>query len=491
MITGLPSPSGVDVESPEWWLERLERRLDADRRVMSVWWRYHTGDHPAPELPEKIRDKLLPAYKAMLRRSRTNYMRMAVEAYTDRMRPIGFWLGSDADAPRDDMSWRIWQASRMDRDVHIALLWAVARGRAYLSVWHHDGDELPRIAVESPAQTVVEHEPGYSHRRAAALKTYRDDVAAEDVAEVYLPDGVYEFRRRSTVGLPGGAYEESAYFANPLNVPLVPVVPLYNRPETDPVERPVDRPTLVGGGDSEIADLVYIQDRVNETIFNAKIAEWSSAFRQKHATGLVVDKVPKLDGDGEPILNANGEPEMIPVEPFDLGSDRLLVAESPEVTFGEFSESPQENFIRVRERELEDLTIVSRIPRHYLIQQGQAPSGDSMVSAEVGFLGRIRRKLDDFGEDIEEAVGIARMFAGLEEMPPDAELRWDDPENQSLAQLTDSVIKEYQAGLITWDVALERLNYSPQQIARMRGQRGADLLMRALESDEADAEDVV
>lgn len=482
----LPYVSTAPVESPEWWRDRLLARLERDRKVMDLWWRYHTGDHPAPELPEKINDKLLPAYNAMLRRSRSNFMRMTNEAYTDRMRPIGFWLGGDDDAARDELSWQIWQASQLDRDIHMALAWALGKGRSYLSVWHHEDDEFPRIAVENPTQCIVEHAAGSRHRRRAALKLFRDDVTAEDVAQLYLrgevPNesaGCYEFRRRATTGA-SQDWEESGFFANPLGVNVVPIIPLYNRPETDPGVRMADRPVLVGGGDAEIADLTYIQDRINETIFNGKIAEWASAFKQKWATGLIVDKKAKTDSNGDPVLDDDGTPVMIPVEPYDLGSDRLLVAEDREVKFGEFSASDQKNFTVVRERELEDLTIVSRIPRHYLIQQGQAPSGDSMVSAEVGFVGRIKRKLDDFGEDIEEAVGIARSFAGLPPMPVDAELRWDDPENQSLAQKTDAVIKEYSAGLITRHVALERLNYSPPQIARMDAERvGEDLLLEA------------
>lgn len=478
----------ADVESPEWWRDRLEPRLRTDRKTMNLWWRYHIGDHPPPEMPEKIRDKLLPTYRALQRRSRVNFMRMVVEAYADRMRPVGFWLGSDSDAPRDELSWRIWQASRLDRDIHAAFTWALAKGRSYLSVWAHDDEELPRISAESPTQVIVEHEPGRPERRAAALKVYHDQLAEEDVALVYLPDGVYEYRRRRNRGVPG-SYEESDFFANPFNLPVVPIVPIYNRPETDPTEKAEDRPILAAGGDSEIADLVYIQDRINETVFNGLLAAWYSAFKQKWATGLTVEKVPKKDDDGNYILDdETGEPVMVPVEPFDLGADRLIVSEDENTKFGEFSETDLTGYIKLRERDLEDLTITSRLPRHYLIQQGQAPSGDSMVSAEAGFVGRIRHKFDDYADPTEEAVGIARAFAGEEPLPPDAELRWDDPENQSLAQLTDAVIKEYEAGLITREVAQERLNYSPQQIARMRGELAGDgLLQRVIEQQQTEA----
>jgi hypothetical protein len=476
--------------SPEWWMNRLVDMLADDKKTLSLWWRYHAGDHPMPELPEKIREKLLPAYNAMLRRARANFMRMVVEAYCDRMRPIGFWNSKDE---RDELSWQIWQASKLDGEIPTAFTWELARGRSYLSVWREDRDDLARIAVESPTQTIVAHTPGSRYLRDAGLRTYHDDVANEDVAVVYLPEsadwpaGAYEFRKGTTAGnpVPGlGGYTQSEFWETPGGYKGVPIIPLYNRAEVDPTEKLKDRPVLKWGGDSEIADLAFIQDRINETIFNTHLAGWYAAFRQKWAAGLTVDEVPKVDADGNPVLDAAGEPVMEAVEPFDLGSDRLLVSDSAETKFGDFGQTDLGGYISLRERDLEDITIISRIPRHYLVQQGQAPSGDSMVSAEVGFVGRIRRKLNESSDPIEEAVSVARQMSGADPLPVDAELRWDSPENQSLAQLTDSVLKEYQAGLITWQVALERLNYTPQQIRDMRTERqGEDLLRAALTLD--------
>ena len=48
-----------------------------------------------------------------------------------------------------------------------------------------------------------------------------------------------------------------------------------------------------------------------------------------------------------------------------------------------------------------------------------------------------------------------------------AETVWRDPETRNEAVRTDAVIKQFQIGLISREVALEELGYSPEQITRM------------------------
>lgn len=79
-------------------------------------------------------------------------------------------------------------------------------------------------------------------------------------------------------------------------------------------------------------------------------------------------------------------------------------------------------------------------------------------------------------EAFEEAIRLARQFAGEPDTPVDSEIEWADPEYRTEGELTDAVIKQYQAGLITIEMAQERLGYTPTQIARMGQQRVAEAL---------------
>jgi hypothetical protein len=54
------------------------------------------------------------------------------------------------------------------------------------------------------------------------------------------------------------------------------------------------------------------------------------------------------------------------------------------------------------------------------------------------------------------------------------ETLWRDAGTPTQAQVTDAIVKEYQAGLTDWETAQENLGRSPQTIERMKTRRAAD-----------------
>lgn len=485
-------PDGLQSGSPIWWVDRLSRKIRDDSPTMDWWWRYFVGDHPFPQAPGKVRSRIEQDYSAILARSNANFMDTVIAAYVDRCRPTGFRLGAESNYQDDLFAWRIWQASEMDADFPLAAETSFAKGRSYLSVWKRPRDEFPTIAAEDPTQCIVEHEPGSRHRRRAALKMYTDEWTGQDAAELFLraqdgkPAGLYRFRRDTLVGSLGGWVPlpgNDAFEPNPAGWDGIPIVPLVNRARLSYTPLAV-RKQLKHGGESDLADVTAIQDRINETILARVIAIWFASFKQKWATGLVLDDEPVVDSDGDPVLDDDGRQKMKLAEPFDVWMDRLMVVDNKDVKFGEFTETDIGQFLQSHERDLQDLSTIKRIPRHYLFQTGQSPSGDAIKSAETGLVALIRRKHLDLGDPAEETVRIGRIFAGESDVPVDSELIWADPEFQTYGQLADGVIKEYDSGLLPWEGAMEKLGYTPQQIARFRGQRSMDSLLRAAEEAE-------
>lgn len=484
----LQTVSNAPQGSPEWWADRLSAKLAFDRPVMDLWWRYFVGDHPKPLFPDKINDRVWERYLPLLRRSRSNMMEAVVEASAERCRPIGFRLGSEFNHETDVDSWRIWQASNMDADVPMGIETSFAKGRAYLSVWKRQGDEFPTLAFEDPTQAIVENEPGSRHRRRAGMKTYIDEWTGQEHADILLPGELWRVRRDAKRAGKWVAMEGNDEFEpTPFGYDGIPLIPLINRDHLayTPLE---DRRHLVYGGDSDIASVIDIQDRINETILNRMIAQWFASFRQKWATGLNVPDEVVLDSDGAPVLDADGNPKLKSSEPFDVWMDRMIWADSNDVTFGDFNATDIEQYLKSEDKDVQTLSTITRLPRHYLFQEGQSPSGDAIKSAETGLVARVKRKQLALGDPLEEAMRIARLFQGEGEAPPDSEMIWDDPEYQTYGQLVDGVIKEFDAGLVPWEGAMEKLGYSPQQIAKYRGQRNMDQLLRAMTEDEPEGE---
>lgn len=456
----MPEPIG----SPRWWLNRLLARLEVEQPQLEQLDRWYAGDHPLPHIPPDLDKRYFAAqFRELLRQSRANFLALVVDATTERMRVNGFRLSASDDRVADEESWRIWQANQMDAESQLAIREALTKRRSYLSVWAAEAPGgYPKIAVEDACQTIVEHEPGNRHRRAAALKVWLDDWTGRQRANVYLPDGIYKFEattsdmlnrgeapRAARVREVGGWSElEDEFVPNPLGV--VPVIPIVNRPD------------LYGVGQSEIEPVIPIQERINGTIFNRLLVAWFDSFKQKVLTGVEVPTDPET---GQPLEF-----------PWKVAIDRLLVLENPDAKVLELAGSDMTPYLRAHERDIQDIAVITRTPRHYLFQEGQSPSGDAIKSAETGLVAKVRDKQRYMAEAFEEAIRLARQFAGEPDTPVDSEIEWADPEYRTEGELTDAVIKQYQAGLITIEMAQERLGYTPTQIARMGQQRVAEAL---------------
>jgi hypothetical protein len=455
--------------SPLWWLRRLKKELDKRRRRMLVLDGYYRGDHPLPFVADAHNAKMRNEFRKLLEQSRSNFMELVIDAVDERLKIDGLRLSAESSGSTDGKTWTdIWQANGLDAEIPVAFLEAEIKGLSYLSVWGNGEDAT--IAVEDATQTIVGYVAGSNYRRrAAALKVWTDDWTGRERANVYMPDGIYKFEQQrqvagSEIELPAGVdlsdwrEVEGSYVKNPTGI--VPMVPLRNRP-------------LLGReGRSELdSSVTDTQDRINGQLFLRCLAGYFGAHRQRWAVGLRIHE----DEDGKP------------VEPFDVAVDKLWHTEQgpDEVQFGEFSQTDLSGYIKAIEQDVLHIAVTTRTPRHYLIEQGQSPSGDAIRSAESGLIKKVRRKMLGFGESVEETLRLARKFAGDGDTPPDSQIVWADPEVRSDAERTDAVIKQYQAGLIPWETAMEKLGYDSTEIRRMEGQRQQDALIGAMAREQA------
>lgn len=450
-----PTPAPM---SPEWWLTRLVGNLQDLQSDYSTLDAYYRGDHP---LPRGTSDKAKRAYRHLLARGRSNWMALVVDAVTERLRVEGFRVGGDTQSDQDVWN-RLWQANHLDAEQRMVYTEAVLNARAYVLVdpFSTVTGDMPRITPEHPAQVYVEHSPGDRRRRDAAVKLWVDDRVGEAHANLYLPNVIYKYRAPVKGGsLPqGGKLKWEPREPEGEDWPLehdlgVPMVPFYNNAR------------MLKQGVSEIAGVLDIQDRVNETLFQRLLAAQFAAFRQRWASGIKVQE----DADGNP------------VEPFAAEVDRLWVAEDKDVKFGEFTESNLKNYIEAVEADIQHIAAITRTPPHYLLgQSGAFPSGESLKATETGLVMKVRSRQEDFGEAWEEVLRLASHAGGLGEVPEHSEVDWRDPESRTEGELVDSLLK--MAALNVPQEALwRRWGATPTEIARWKTMQTSTLLLRSLE----------
>lgn len=431
------------------WVEKLHKRMVDRSRSLSKLSDYYIGKHDLRFAGERWRE----TFGIQFSQLSSNWCRLVVDACEERLNVEGFRFGDNQAGDKD--AWRIWQANQLDADSQIAHTEALVSSVAYALVWPNPVDEAtPTITVEHPSEMIVAYAAGSRRNRLAALKVWDDPDTKRTNATVYLPHGLYKFqsdRQADDMGLNGEAAHnwqprevrgETWPAPNPLGV--VPVVPLHNRPR------------LLTEGESEIAEVIPLQDGVNKLLADMIVASEYSSFRQRWATGIEMEE--------------NPDTGQLEAPPWKVAVDRMLVTEDAAARFGTFEASDLQNYVRAIEMIVQHVASQTRTPPHYFYLKGSFPSGESIKSAETGLVAKARRKMRHFGEGWEEVIRLAGAAGGNAALAnaADAETIWGDPESRSESEHVDALVKLQSLGVpnrVLW----EKAGFTPQEIDRMDG----------------------
>jgi hypothetical protein len=429
--------------TPAAWLELLERRLDERWKRMSVYDAYYEGDQELRFASQKWTE----AFGSTFGIGADNWMPLVVDSSVERLKVQGFRYGSAEDA--DAEAWAIWQENGLDAEVDMLHTETVKLGEGYWLVQPPDGDGAPRIWAEHPAQTIVAVSARNRRMRLAALKKwYEEDGLA--YATLYLPEQIVKYVSSGKVqlGRPIQWTRRNGTERNPLGV--VPVVPMRNNP------------TLLGGGRSDLQDLLHDQNALNKQLADAMISSEYIAFPQRVAMGITVPRDPIT---GRPLAGAE----------LQAMQSRLWVFESQDAKIGEFSAADLENYVKFRRHLIDGLTAKSRTPPHYVAGSIVNASGDALKAAETGLVAKVEKKKKPFGEAHEEAIALA--FKSINDTErakvTDAETIWGDSESRTFGELIDGLVKLATIG-VPQKVLWQKAGFSPQEIARMETMHIAD-----------------
>jgi hypothetical protein len=425
------------IASPEWWRDRLWKKLQDRQDDLTRFDNYYSGDHPLPWLPEGARDE----FRRLLKMSRSNYMGLVVDATAERMVVQGFRFGG---TEADEEAWRIWQANNMDADSDLVIHEAVKLGCSYVLVAPNPDDEAtPLITGEHPSQAIVDYVPGSRRRRAAGLKAWRDDWTGDIMATLLLPDAVYKWQAPDKTGLGDKRWTVREVAGEPWPAPNpLGVVSLVEVP---------NRPRMLGGGVSEIDDLTDAQDRINKTIADRLLNQDFGAFPQKWGTGIDLD------------------------QRFELGRQRMFQAEQPDARFGQFDSSPLVPLSEAKREDVKDIASRARVPSQYLLGDIVNVAGEALKAAESGLVAKIKQRMRPPGESFEEVQRLSFAIKGdrVKANAIDAQTIWANPEFRTEGELVDALTKMATLG-VPQEALWERWGATPQEIARWRGMRSAE-----------------
>ena len=427
----------ADAGTPDWWLDRLYKRLRARQPVIKEYDDWYSGEHPAPAGHEKA-DLLL---QRLLETVGLNILPRLADAATERMQVEGFKV----NGKHNDDIWAIWQGNNFDAGSRMVLQESKALSESYVLVDPNlNAAGVPTMTAEHPSQAIVEHVPGIGESPySVGLKVLVDDTGDTPLRYAFVlgPDrvDVYAAPTRVSTGWalkPGWERQESLSGDNPLGE--CPLVPFTNRPRMLKDARPEWWPAL------------RPQKRINKTLLDRMAMQDEGAFKAMWATGLAIPTDPET-----------GQP----VEPVKRALDRLFVNEDPDGKFGQFeAEDIRQMLLAVKDDVMAGAIVVPTPPDQFLGEIVNVSEG-GLEAARDSLTRRVNLHKAFDGESFETVARLTLKAAGKDVPNVNAmTTNWADVENVTVAAKADAGVKWRSVGVPDEALWERFLGASPDEI---------------------------
>lgn len=390
----------------------------AEKEALDTVHNYWHGKQPHPFAPVGA-----PAdVRRLALMSRINIMDIVVTAVSQTLYVEGY----RADRAQEDApAWEVWQAAKLDAEqagVHDA---ALAYGTSYVTVL--PGDPLPVIRGYSPRYMTVLYgdDPDWPIRALAA-----DPNANGWMFRMFDDEAVYFFEANAE------GNELKFLESRTHDLGIVPVVRFRNRIDLD------------SDNIGEVEKLYEIQDQIDHTTFNLKVAEHFGAFRQRAIIGWTA-------ASEEETLKAAASR----VWTFEDGPDQVKVQDLDQTSLDGYLDS--------RESAIRYASVLAQVPPHYLLGMLANLSAEALVAAESSLMRKSKQRRMSFGESWEQVLSLAGRIAGFE-TSEDAQVRWADTESRAFSATVDALTKLQTLG-VPMELILERVpGFTQQDVERAK-----------------------
>ena len=428
----------ADPGSPDWWLDRLYKRLRDRQQVIAEWDMWYSGEHPAPAGYEKAG----PVLFRLIDTTGLNTLAKVTDAAHERMHVEGFKVGGKIN---DDI-WEIWQGNNFDAASRMVFQDMMSLSESYVLVDPNpNAAGYPTMTPEHPEQCITETLPGTAADR-VGLKVYVDDTGESPLryAYLYTADSVDVYAAPSRIGgwalKPQWEHQPSLSGGNPLGE--CPLVPFPNRPRLLRSPRPEWFPAL------------SVQKRINKTLLDRMAMQDAGAFKAKWATGLQI-----------PVDPATGEP----VEPFKVAIDRLFVNENKDGKFGQFEAEDIRMMLQAVSDDVKHAAVLVATPPDQLLGEIVNVSEGGLEAARDSLTRRVMLH-KDFVEEPLETTGRLTLKASGKDVPNVSGMTtyWREDDNVTLGAKADAAVKWSTLG-VPLEALWERfLGAGPDEIKEWR-----------------------
>lgn len=452
------------------------------RRGYQQFYKYYAGDQRLAYATEKFRE----AFGNLFKEFAENACAGVVDSLAARLKIQG-WQSSLATQTTEDVpspvegaptykkvktvdplgeaAQNLWDRNRMDErslDVHTE---ALRCGDAYVIVWP-DEDMNAGIWFNEAAYIEVQYDPNRQGELLRGSKLWFDDVEEVWYLNLYLRNMIekYHSKGKNVPTKPEGWQQRAEIVNNPYL--RVPIFHFANQ-------------ATCRHGESELRDIIPIQDGLNKSVMDMLIAMEFASFKQRYIIGMEVD-----------VDEATGEPGQGSAKNY--GVDRMMAIPDPEAKVGQFDATDLDQFLRVTDKFWASVARVSGTPLHYFyITSGDFPSGEAIKSAEARFVTRIEDRQKGFSPTWSDAMLFALDIEGkLADVPTDRMGRkdfkavtlspqWKDAAPRTESELADTAVKKQAVGIPPSQI-MKELGYKDDEVMRMLEESDARAVAKSI-----------
>jgi hypothetical protein len=421
----------------------LARDINERKSSLNKYRNYYLGKHRVKFVGAELQQD----FGRQLQSLSCNRCETVVDAVIDRLTVTGF-EDDDGDTNHEGIAQTFWKTANLDkiaREVHQE---ALVHGDAYVLVWPNEGVEVFSQHSNQMAVAYDDERPDQIYCAAKSWKVrtghWRMNLYFNDRVEKYITN-------KPSDELPENNEQWTEH--QDKNDSSWPVIHNFGRV---PVFHFAVNARSGEYGRSDLAAIIPLQDRLNQTLANQAVAEEFQSYKQRWATGIQPMEIENEDGTREF------------VHPFEEGgADRLWTSTNDNTKFGEFSSADLNMFEHVVEGEEIRIARTARIPLHYIIQTGTPPSGESLKTAEAPFVAKVKDRQRSFGSTWNQLI---RFVLFLQD-GTQTTLRtvWASPETRMDHQLIEQAILKKELGISKAQI-LRELNYSEAMIEEFRNE---------------------
>ena len=415
----------------------IQQQADERREDYEMARRYYGGEHDTA-VTDRLK-KFLPPRLAF----RDNFMNVVVDALAERLKVIGF---TSEDVDYAEWAWGLWQMNRMDYTQVVIHTEAVMLGDSYVLCDWDAVKERPRWTHQM-AEMILPHYNEATREIDWVSKKWMQRGMTGDEPEtrlnIYYPDRVEKYVARGGVW---AKHEDDMDEAWP-----VPWLDKAGEPLGIPIIHFRNRPMGTDFGQSEIINVIPMQDLLNKSLIDLTMILDTLAFPQRYT------------------LNVNHNSSRLEIMP---GSVAEFHSEYAGGSVGQWAAASVDGPLKAIESLVQHIAGTTRTPQHLFQIMGGSPSGEALKTAESGLVNKAQQRMINYGNAWEDcltmALRIQAAFGTAITVMEDAmlEATWDDPETRNEQAHMEALKAKAELGVSKHQIFRE-LGYSQEEIDQM------------------------